>query len=58
LGREIEPIIKKLITSAPQKFAVAEERVLLQGVVVDIDEASGRARSIMRISEPSEGREA
>jgi len=58
LGRQIEPIIKKFITSAPQKFGVAEGRVLLQGVVVDIDEASGRARSIMRISEPLEGREA
>jgi len=57
LGRQIEPIIKKFITSAPQKFGVAEGRVLLQGVVVDIDEASGRARSIMRISEPLEGRE-
>ena len=58
LGRQIEPIIKKFITSAPQKFGVAEERVLLQGVVVDIDEASGRARSIMRVSEPLEKREA
>jgi len=54
LGRQIEPIIKKFVTSTPQKFGVAENRVLLQGVVVDVDESSGRARSIVRVSEPME----
>ena len=52
LGREIEPIIKKFLTSMPQKFSVAKERIFLQGVLVDIDEASGRALSIQRVSEP------
>src|SRR6184192_3200385 len=52
LGREIGPIIKRFITCAPQKFGVASERVLLQGVLVEIDEVSGRAVQIQRISEP------
>ena len=52
LGREIAPIIKRFITCAPQKFGVASERVLLQGVLVEIDEVSGRAVQIQRISEP------
>jgi calcineurin-like phosphoesterase len=51
IGREIEPIIKRFLTNMPQKFEVAKGRVLLQGAVVDIDEQTGRARSIERISE-------
>ena len=52
LGREIEPIVKRFLTCMPQRFNVAKDRILLQGVLVDIDEASGRALSIQRISEP------
>jgi calcineurin-like phosphoesterase len=35
----------------PQRFEVAKERVLLQGAVIEIDEASGRAIKIERVSE-------
>jgi metallophosphoesterase (TIGR00282 family) len=52
IGRAVEPIIKKFMTSMPQKFEVAEGRVLLQGCVLDLDEQTGRAVSIRRISEP------
>ena len=52
LGREIEPVIRRFTTAMPQKFGVAKERVLLQGVLIEIDEATGRAERIQRISEP------
>ncbi len=52
LGREIEPVIKRFVTHMPQRFPVAKDRVYLQGVVVDIDEVTGKARRIQRISEP------
>ena len=52
LGREIEPVIKRFVTSMPQRFEVARNRVLLHGAVVEIDEVSGRAISIRRVSEP------
>jgi metallophosphoesterase (TIGR00282 family) len=52
LGREIEPVVKRFLTNTPQRFEVAKDRVLLQGVVLDIDETSGRTVSIQRISEP------
>src|SRR2546422_5763346 len=42
LGREIEPVIKRFLTSQPQRFEVAKERVLLQGVLVEIDGAGGK----------------
>jgi len=52
LGRQIGPVVQKFLTSMPQKFGVAQERVLLQGVVVEIDASSGRAVKVERISEP------
>jgi calcineurin-like phosphoesterase len=51
LGREIEPIIRRFMTNMPQKFEVAKERVLLQGAVVEIDEQTGRAKGIQRVSQ-------
>jgi metallophosphoesterase (TIGR00282 family) len=52
IGREIEPIIRRFLTNMPQKFEVAKGRVLLQGALVEIDEQSGRASKIERVSEP------
>jgi metallophosphoesterase (TIGR00282 family) len=52
LGREIDPVIKRFMTSTPQRFGVATGRVFLQGALIEIDENSGRAKSIRRISEP------
>jgi metallophosphoesterase (TIGR00282 family) len=51
LGREIEPVIRRFLTGQPQRFEVAKERILLQGAVVEIDEASGKAIQIRRVSE-------
>jgi calcineurin-like phosphoesterase len=51
LGREIEPVIKRFITSMPQRFGVAENRVMLHGAIVDVDDTSGRATRIERVSE-------
>lgn len=55
IGREMEPIIKRFMTSQPQKFEVAKGRVLLQGAVVEIDNANGRAMKIQRVSEALSG---
>jgi hypothetical protein len=52
LGREIAPIIKRFLTNTPQRFEVATGRVLLQGAIIELDDASGRAVSIQRVSEP------
>ena len=51
LGREIEPVVKRFITNMPQRFEVAVGRVMLHGVVVEIDETSGRATGIWRVAE-------
>ncbi len=54
LGREIEPVVRRFLSGLPQRFEVAEGRVLLQGAVIDVDEETGHARGIVRISEAME----
>jgi metallophosphoesterase (TIGR00282 family) len=51
LGREIEPVIRRFLTNMPQRFEVAANNVLLQGAVMEIDEATGKTIRIQRISE-------
>ena len=51
LGREIEPVIRRFLTNLPQRFEVASGRVLLQGAVIEVDAASGKALAITRLSE-------
>ena len=54
IGREIEPIVRRFLTNMPQKFEVARGRVLLQGAIVEIDESTGKAVRLERVSEPLE----
>ena len=54
LGREVEPVVERFLTYQPQRFHVAKGRVLLQGAMVEVDGATGRAVSIERVSEPLE----
>jgi metallophosphoesterase (TIGR00282 family) len=51
IGRDWQPVLAKFLTSQPHRFPVAENRVLLQGVQIEIDGATGRALSIARVSE-------
>ena len=51
LGRDIEPVIKRFVTNMPQRFEVATGRIMLHGAVVEIDEVTGKALGIWRISE-------
>jgi Uncharacterized protein conserved in bacteria len=54
IGREIEPIIKRFLTNQPQKFEVAANRIMLQGAIVEIDDNTGRATRIERVSQQLE----
>jgi 2',3'-cyclic-nucleotide 2'-phosphodiesterase len=53
IGREIQPVIRRFMTQMPQKFEIAKDRVLLQGAIVEMDEDTGRAIAIERVSEPA-----
>ena len=51
IGVEAEPVLRKFLTGMPARFTVAEKSKVVQfnAVLVDIDESSGRARSIERV---------
>ncbi len=50
IGIKKDIVIEKFLTQMPNKFDVAKNDVRLQGVILDVDAESGRARSIERIS--------
>jgi metallophosphoesterase (TIGR00282 family) len=52
LGRTIEPIMNRFVSNLPAAFPVAAGEVRLHGALLEIDEATGRARQIRRVDEP------
>lgn len=49
IGVEQEPVLRKFLTSLPVRFEAARGNAQLHGVIVDIEEASGRAVAIKRL---------
>ncbi len=49
IGRKIESVLERFITAVPTRFEVAENNIQLHGAVLDIDEETGKARTIVRI---------
>ena len=56
IGRKVEQILERFLTQRPMRFEMARDNVQLHGVVLDVDEQSGKARSILRIQEKLKGR--
>ncbi len=52
LGRDVGAVLKRFLSQMPQKMEVATAKIELCGVIVDVDEDSGRARSIERLRIP------
>jgi metallophosphoesterase (TIGR00282 family) len=49
LGREIKPVLSRFLTGRSTHFDVAKEDVRLMGIIVEVDEETGKAASIRRI---------
>ena len=49
IGMEKETVIRGFISQLPRPFEVAQDNVVLQGVITDIDDESGKARAIRRL---------
>jgi hypothetical protein len=52
IGVEAEAAIERFLRLTPNRFTVAGSDVRFQAVVIEVDESTGRARSIERIDEP------
>jgi len=49
IGRRVEDVLERFVTSVPVRFEVASGDIQLAGAVIDIDEKTGKARSITRV---------
>jgi len=49
IGRRVEDVLTRFLSSIPVRFQVAEGNIQLHGALVEIDEVTGKARSILRI---------
>jgi metallophosphoesterase (TIGR00282 family) len=50
IGVEVEPALNRFLTALPQKFETATGNPRLNAVIVEADEATGRAADIERLS--------
>jgi hypothetical protein len=49
IGRRVEDVLTRFLSSIPVRFQVAEGNIQLHGALVEIDQVTGKARSILRI---------
>ncbi len=53
IGFRPEEILEKFLMNTPRRMEVAKRDVRLVGALIDVDEETGQARSIVRVSEPT-----
>lgn len=51
IGRKKELILTRFLTNLPTRFEMATEGLEMHGVIIDVDEATGKATAIRRIQE-------
>lgn len=52
IGMTLDSVLPKFLYGVPSKFEICTKEVKIQAVVIDIDDETGRAMDICRISEP------
>ncbi|MCX5709495.1 MAG: TIGR00282 family metallophosphoesterase [Candidatus Omnitrophica bacterium] len=55
IGRNVKDVLDRFILQLPIKFAVAESNIKLCGAVVDVDDRTGKAKSIIRVQKSLDG---
>jgi metallophosphoesterase (TIGR00282 family) len=53
IGMRADKVLKRFLLQTPSSFEVAKRDVRLAGAVIDVDEATGRARGIERLLVPA-----
>lgn len=51
IGRDLAAITERFLTGMPAQFKIAKDDVCLEGVIVDVDTTTGRAKAINRLRE-------
>ena len=52
IGVRPESVLARFLTCMPGKYEVCDDDPRINAVVIDIDDASGRAADIVRVNEP------
>jgi len=52
IGMRVDKVLKRFLLQTPSSFEVAKRDVRLAGAVIDVDEATGKARGIERLLVP------
>ena len=55
IGMRREDVIERFLSQRPARFEVAGGPILLQGVFVDVEPATGRANAIRRLQQKGKG---
>jgi len=50
IGIRKDIILERFLVQIPNKFVVAKDDVRLQGVIIDVDDSTGKARDIHRLT--------
>jgi metallophosphoesterase (TIGR00282 family) len=51
IGMKSDQVVRRFLTQMPTRFEVASGPVLVQGLLIDVDEHSGRAAAVRRVRE-------
>ena len=51
IGRDLESVTEMFLTGMPSPFKVAKDDVSLEGIIVDVDRETGKAKTIRRVRE-------
>lgn len=57
IGRDLASVTSMLLTGMPAKFEIARGKVMLEGVIIDVDREHGKAKSIKRVRITSKKKE-
>jgi metallophosphoesterase (TIGR00282 family) len=49
IGRRVEDVLERFLTGVPVRFEVADSDVQLHAVALEVDDKTGKAKSILRI---------
>ncbi len=50
IGIETKQILSRFLTQIPVRYTVAKENIILNGVIVEVDDQTGKSVSITRFS--------
>ncbi len=51
IGRELSSVVSMFLTGMPSKFEVANGPLALEGLILSVDPATGRAKQVKRVRE-------